>query len=277
MFSNQYTNSFEVSVNYYKLNEYIFKGGDFHWLVELQWWTYHLGYFIWDLCSSSHVLVTMFLCYVIKVITISLKSVNQQISEFSRRFLTQVEKNQGGNGLGTPNPIQFDSPQNNLLFDLQFSKERFDRMTNVFLITEELTQEISSVWGVSLIIEAIILIAAGTANTFNFLFDDEQTAKAVNGVMKFHLPNVDEWIGVFVTIFTHFYFLFKLTSMVNIMIAEGNKGLHLLKQTNHLAMPKSLREKITVLKQDLASTNISLSASNFFQINKFLITSVIKS
>ncbi|CAL8101116.1 unnamed protein product [Orchesella dallaii] len=238
MFSIGYDNVFEDSRKHYKL-DYVL-GLNSSKFVSLQAFTFQIGYFIWQLCSFSHVLVSMLLCFFVIIITICLKSVNRQIYEFMQKltngqlintFKTSGVKFDEFDTMGT----EFANGSSKLCTLDQLGREKvirkMDTIKTILLITEELTTTMSTVWGVSLIVEALILISAGTINTFNLLsaFQDwdrqGQDDQSEDGdVISINIPTQDEWISLLVTVCIHFYFLFKLACKVNEMVIEVSMG-----------------------------------------------------
>lgn len=220
-FSMDYQDGMVDSIQHYKLNIYVWLGGirDSPFQV-FQYCTYNVGYFIWQICGSSHVLVTMFLCYIVIVITICLKSVNQQILEMKEKISIKST----GSEVSLAK-VLFKTEENGLNIGISAQEgiiNRLDTISKVIGLVEDITQKISAVWGVSLIVESLILICSGTVNTYNFLSMFQEIGNNSSGdtFMKFAVPEFDEWIGLFITIFTHFLFLFKLAGTVTKMIDE---------------------------------------------------------
>ncbi|XP_035705115.1 uncharacterized protein LOC118434840 [Folsomia candida] len=276
------------------------------------------GYIMWKLCSYSHILVSILAGFIIVAVTVCLRAGNDHL-------------------LGI-----FEDDQNLLLIKqrkkitvLKEFEEHANRDENVLkalnqvkdihVVAENVLGSVSKIYGVSLIIEVLILIANLLVDVFYILVpiitnapsdsDDDgsnvhSSMRSVisqrnnstrfisqnffknyineNGDMPDEFPIEDQpnlnlslepfLDGYFITLlgeaFIHSYFFYKLCCRTTEMVNEAKEPLQILKTVPYTQFSQKVQHQISILKRDLATNTITLTAANYFQINKFTLTSV---
>jgi len=166
-----------------------------------------IGYVIWDLCNMSHVFVSMFLGFLVTTITVSLECVNIQLKEVVDVLCRKgTLSNFGGNRFTARDEFLLDS---------------LERTRKCYHLSEWLTTYCSSLWGISIIIEVIILIGNMLGNLYYFLGEYQKSwSHNMNLLTNSTFEGADDvvkqfnytwtWTSYLIAGFCHFYFFYQL-------------------------------------------------------------------
>ncbi|CAG7831473.1 unnamed protein product, partial [Allacma fusca] len=150
-------------------------------------------------------------------------------------------------------------------------EEKLNYLKDCYCSVEKVIQRISKLFGFSLVIEVLILMGNVVSSGYFLIVtslntNNETTLASINRIST---PLVD--------IFTHTNFFYWLAVSANRLHMESRKPIQLLKHFPYQNFSDSTKKKMCRFYHDISSTNISLTAADYFVVNKSCIASLFSS